>query len=218
MSGSKNEKDDVSDLFIEAIHRGASDIHIEPDENSLNIRLRVDGNFIHYATFEESTKAPIVAKIKILGGLKIDEHRLPQDGKANFLDPESKKDVDLRISIIPTIYGEKVVIRLLKKENEWIDLRTIGVLPMNMVKIKERLKNNYGLILVVGPTGSGKSTTLHAMLSTFDPSAQNISTLEDPVEYRIRGVNHTQINSKINFNFADGLRSLLRQDPDIIMV
>lgn len=131
-------------------------------------------------------KAPIVAKIKILGGLKIDEHRLPQDGKANFFDMSIKKDVDLRISILPTIYGEKVVIRLLKKENEWIDLRSIGVLPMNMVKIKERLKDNYGLILVVGPTGSGKSTTLHAMLSIFDPSEQNISTLEDPVEYRIK--------------------------------
>jgi type II secretory ATPase GspE/PulE/Tfp pilus assembly ATPase PilB-like protein len=111
-----------------------------------------------------------------------------------------------------------VAIRLLKKENEWIDLRSIGVLPMNMVRIKKRLQDNYGLILVVGPTGSGKSTTLHAMLSTFDPTEQNISTLEDPVEYRIKGVNHTQINPKINFNFADGLRSLLRQDPDIIMV
>lgn len=216
MSG--NGKDDISDLFLEAIRRWASDIHIEPDEESLNIRLRIDGNFIHYTTFPEALKTLIVAKIKILGGLKIDEHRLPQDGKANFFDPESKKDVDLRISIIPTIYGEKVVIRLLKKENEWIDLRSIGVLPMNMVRIKKRLQDNYGLVLVVGPTGSGKSTTLHAMLSTFDPTGQNISTLEDPVEYRIKWVNHTQINPKINFNFADGLRSLLRQDPDIIMV
>jgi type IV pilus assembly protein PilB len=119
---------------------------------------------------------------------------------------------------MPNIYGEKVVIRILKKESSLLDLRSIGILPMNMVKIRKHLENSNGLILVVGPTGSGKSTTLYSMLSTFNPEENNISTLEDPVEYRMPGVNHSQINPGIGFDFADGLRSLLRQDPDIIMV
>ena len=197
---------------------GASDIHIEPGESTVKIRLRVDGRFMEYKTLAESEKSSLIARIKILSSLKIDEQRLPQDGKASYRDPISGKDVDLRVSIIPTIYGEKVVIRLLRKESSLLDLRSIGVLPMNMVKIKKHLENQFGLVLIVGPTGSGKSTTLYSMLSTFDPEDKNISTLEDPVEYRIPGVNHTQINPQIGFNFADGLRSLLRQDPDIIMV
>lgn len=208
----------IDDIFAKALSLSASDIHIEPEEEGLLIRVRVDGRFVEYGRFAGSEKAPLIAKIKILSSLKIDEQRLPQDGKANYYDATTDKNVDLRVSIIPTIYGEKVVIRLLRKENELIDLRSIGILPMNMVKIKKHLENQFGLILIVGPTGSGKSTTLYSMLSRFDPEEKNISTLEDPVEYRIRGVNHTQINPQIGFNFADGLRSLLRQDPDIIMV
>ncbi|MCK9273129.1 GspE/PulE family protein [Candidatus Gracilibacteria bacterium] len=213
------EKDfDVEEIFQDALSRGASDIHIEPDETNLNIRFRVDGTLVNYKTLDESYKSSLIARIKVLGGLKIDERRLPQDGKASFNEKKTNTSIDLRINVIPTIYGEKIAIRLLKKENEWVDLRTIGILPMNMVRIKKHLADNFGLCLVVGPTGSGKSTTLYAMLSTFDTVDKNISTLEDPVEYRIKGVNHTQINPAINFNFADGLRSLLRQDPDIIMV
>lgn len=174
-------------LFAKALSLGASDIHIEPEENGLVIRIRVDGRFNLYGSFSAPyEKAPLIAKIKILSGLKIDEQRLPQDGKAAYHDIESGKDVDLRVSVIPTIYGEKVVIRLLRKESELMDLRSIGVLPMNMVKIKKHLENQFGLILIVGPTGSGKSTTLYSMLSRFDPEEQNISTLEDPVEYRIK--------------------------------
>lgn len=184
----------------------------------MRVRFRIDGHFAEHATAEEDQKSAIVARIKILAGLKIDETRLPQDGKAAFKDAETGKEVDMRVSVIPTIYGEKIVVRLLKKEAEHLDLRSIGMLPMNMVKVKRYLQSSYGLILVVGPTGSGKSTTLYSMLSSFDTEDRNISTLEDPVEYRIPGVNHTQINPQIGFSFADGLRSLLRQDPDIVMV
>jgi type II secretory ATPase GspE/PulE/Tfp pilus assembly ATPase PilB-like protein len=195
-----------------------SDIHFEPKENGMRVRVRVDGHFIDVEAAAESQKAPILARIKILANLKIDEQRLPQDGKASFRDSETGKDVDLRVSVIPTIYGEKAVVRILKKGSGLLDLRSIGMLPMNMVKVKKYLEANYGLILVVGPTGSGKSSTLYSMLSSFDSEDRNISTLEDPVEYRIAGVNHTQINPQIGFSFADGLRSLLRQDPDVIMV
>ncbi len=209
---------ELNDIFGKALSLSASDIHIEPEEQWLLIRIRVDGRFVEYGRFSGHEKAPLIAKIKILAGLKIDEQRLPQDGKASYREISSNQNVDLRVSIIPTIYGEKVVIRLLRKESELMDLRSIGVLPMNMMKIKKHLENQYGLMLIVGPTGSGKSTTLYSMLSRFDPEEKNISTLEDPVEYRIKWVNHTQINPQIGFNFADGLRSLLRQDPDIIMV
>ena len=176
----------IDDIFAKALSLGASDIHIEPEEEGLLIRVRVDGRFVEYGRFSSSERAPLIAKIKILSSLKIDEQRLPQDGKASYHDILTDKNVDLRVSIIPTIYGEKVVIRLLRKENELIDLRSIGILPMNMVKIKKHLENQFGLILIVGPTGSGKSTTLYSMLSRFDPEEKNISTLEDPVEYRIK--------------------------------
>lgn len=209
---------DINSLFESAVKSWASDIHIEPDEDELKIRFRVDGKLSNYKTLPISNSAPILARIKVLGGLKIDEKRLPQDWKTNYKDPISGQDIDLRINIIPTIYWEKAAIRLLKKENEWVDLRTIGILPMNMVKIKKHLSDTFWLCMVVGPTWSGKSTTLYAILSTFDANDKNISTLEDPVEYRIKWVNHTQINPAIGFNFADWLRSLLRQDPDIMMV
>lgn len=209
---------DIDALFAFAIKSWASDIHIEPDESILKIRLRIDGKLSSYKNLPMSAAMPIIARLKVLWNLKIDEKRLPQDWKATYKDPISKQDVDLRINVIPTIYWEKAAIRLLKKENEWVDLRTIWILPMNMVKIKKHLDDTFGLSMVVWPTWSGKSTTLYAMLSTFDPEENNISTLEDPVEYRIKWVNHTQINPAIWFNFADWLRSLLRQDPDIIMV
>jgi len=209
---------DIDALFAFAIKSWASDIHIEPDESILKIRLRIDGKLSSYKNLPMSAAMPIIARLKVLWNLKIDEKRLPQDWKATYKDPISKQDVDLRINIIPTIYWEKAAIRLLKKENEWVDLRTIWILPMNMVKIKKHLDDTFGLSMIVWPTWSGKSTTLYAMLSTFDPEENNISTLEDPVEYRIKWVNHTQINPAIWFNFADWLRSLLRQDPDIIMV
>jgi type IV pilus assembly protein PilB len=207
----------VEKIFQKAIDLGGSDIHIEPNDINVTVRIRVDGHFITADLISLFQKSTIVARIKIMASLKIDEQRLPQDGKAIYKD-NNGHEIDLRVSIMPNIYGEKVVIRILKKESSLLDLRMVGILPMNMVKIRKHLENNNGLILVVGPTGSGKSTTLYSMLSTYSPEENNISTLEDPVEYRMPGVNHSQINPAIGFDFADGLRSLLRQDPDIIMV
>lgn len=211
------EHDLVESIFQKAIEMGGSDIHIEPNDTDIVVRIRVDGHFITTDRLPLVHKSVIAARIKIMASLKIDEQRLPQDGKAIYHDA-SGNEVDLRVSIMPNIYGEKVVLRILKKEASLIDLRSIGILPINMVKIQRHLENSNGLILVVGPTGSGKSTTLYSMLSTFNPEENNISTLEDPVEYRMPGVNHSQINPQISFDFSDGLRSLLRQDPDIIMV
>lgn len=207
----------VNDIFLEAMRKWASDIHIEPRDKNMIIRLRIDGNFINYKKIELSDKDAIIARIKILSYLRIDEHRLPQDGKINF-KLFWGKTVDMRVSVIPTIYWEKCVIRILKKDSRPPELKDLGIMPYNMVKIKKHLQDSYGMILAVWPTGSGKSTSLFSVLSQFDPEEQNISTLEDPVEYRIPGVNHTQINPAIKFTFASGLRSLLRQDPDIIMV
>ncbi|NVP17628.1 type II/IV secretion system protein [Candidatus Gracilibacteria bacterium] len=207
----------VNDMFLNAIKLRASDVHIEPNDYNLTIRFRIDGKFINYKDLDIKNKDSVIARIKIMSYLRIDEHRLPQDGKIAY-KLFGGKQLDMRVSIIPTIYGEKCVIRILKKDSTPPELKDLGIMPYNMVKIKKHLADNYGMILAVGPTGSGKSTTLFSLLSQFNPKEKNISTLEDPVEYRIPGVNHTQINQSIDFTFARGLRSLLRQDPDIIMV
>lgn len=144
-----NKMIDTDKIFSDALSRGASDIHIEPGESDVKIRMRVDGRFVEYETLGDHEKAPLIARIKILSGLKIDEQRLPQDGKANYNDISTQRNIDLRVSIIPTIYGEKVVIRVLRKESEHMDLRSIGVLPMNMMKLKKHLANQFGLILIV---------------------------------------------------------------------
>lgn len=208
---------EVGDILLNAMQKRASDIHIEPKEHDVRIRFRVDGNFISYKTLDTQYKDSMIARIKIMAYLRIDEHRLPQDGKISY-KLFGNKSVDMRVSIIPTIYWEKCVIRILKKDDTPPSLQNLGILPYNMVKIKKHLADSYGMVLAVGPTGSGKSTTLFSLLSRFNSEDQNISTLEDPVEYRIPGVNHTQINPAIGFSFAKWLRSLLRQDPDIIMV
>ena len=207
----------VNDLFLNALKYEASDIHIEPRTKHVQIRLRVDGNFIKYKDIDLISRDALIARIKIMSYLRIDEHRLPQDGKINY-KLFWGKTVDMRVSIMPTIYWEKIVIRILKKDEKPPELRALGILPYNMVKLKKHLKDPYGMILAVWPTGSGKSTTLFGLLSKFDAEEKNISTLEDPVEYRIPWVNHTQINPAIDFSFAKWLRSLLRQDPDILMV
>lgn len=207
----------INDLFLNALKKWASDIHLEPTQADIRIRFRVDGVFVNYKNLELKKLDSLIARIKIMAYLRLDEHRLPQDWKINF-NLFGWKSVDLRISIIPTIYWEKVVIRLLKKENKPPELKDLWILPYNMVKIKKHLANSHWMILAVWPTWSWKSTTLFSILSQFDAEQNNISTLEDPVEYRIPWVNHTQINPSIWFNFSDWLRSLLRQDPDIIMV
>ena len=216
----KDEKEVIlilNDIFLKALTLKASDIHFEPAEKKFKIRYRVDWAFIKWKDFGLNLKDSIVARLKIMSSLRIDEHRLPQDWKITY-KLFAWKSIDMRVSVIPTIYWEKVVIRLLKKDEKPPELRELWIMPYNMVKIKKHLKDPYGMILAVWPTGSGKSTTLFSLLSQFDAEEKNISTLEDPVEYRINWVNHTQINPSIDFNFAKGLRSLLRQDPDIIMV
>lgn len=207
----------VNDIFLNAIWKRSSDIHIEPNDKEVLIRFRIDWSFVKYKSFDLNKRDSIFARIKILSFLKIDEHRLPQDWKISY-KLFAWKTVDMRVSVIPTIYWEKCVIRLLKKDSEAPKMVELWILPYNMVKIEKHLKDNYWMILAVWPTWSWKSTTLFWLLSQFDPEQNNISTLEDPVEYRIKWVNHTQINPDIDFTFARGLRSLLRQDPDIIMV
>lgn len=207
----------VNDLFLSAIQKSASDIHIEPSDKEVRIRLRIDGNFINYKSLDLKKASSLIARIKIMAYLRIDEQRLPQDGKINF-NLFWGKSIDLRISVLPNIYGEKIVVRILKKEEKPGELKNLWILPYNMVKIKKHLADTHGMILAVWPTWSWKSTTLFSLLTQFDAEKNNISTLEDPVEYRIPWVNHTQINPAIWFGFAEGLRSLLRQDPDIIMV
>lgn len=206
----------VDGIFSEAIKKHASDIHFKPLEDKLMVYFRIDGQMIFYKEFEKIFHHPIVARIKIISGLKIDEHRLPQDGKSSFSMED--KEVDLRVSVLPTNFGEKVVIRLLEKTPTLVKLQDLGMLPNVLLKVEEKLKSNYGMILAVGPTGSGKTTSLFSMISTFDATAYNISTLEDPIEYKIPNVTQTQINPEIEFDFPDGLRTLVRQDPDIIMV
>ncbi len=206
----------VDEIFTEALKKHASDIHFKPSEEKLMVYYRIDGQMILHKEFEKIFHHPIVARIKIISGLKIDEHRLPQDGKSSFV--YEKMEVDLRVSVLPTNFGEKVVIRLLEKNPKLVELRDLGMLPNVLLKVEKYLKSNYGMILAVGPTGSGKSTSLFSMISTFDATAFNISTLEDPIEYRIPDVTQTQINTEIDFDFPDGLRTIVRQDPDIIMV
>lgn len=206
----------VDDIFTEAIKKHASDIHFKPLDGKLAVYFRVDGQMLLYKEFNKIYHHPIVARIKIISGLKIDEHRLPQDGKSSFALED--KEVDLRVSILPTNSGEKVVIRLLEKTQKLVQLRDLGMLPNIQLKVEKYLQSTFGMILAVGPTGSGKSTSLFSMISSFDATEQNICTLEDPIEYRMNNVTQTQINTDIGFDFSDGLRTLVRQDPDIIMV
>ncbi len=207
----------LNDIFLKSIKLKASDIHFEPEERHFRIRYRVDWAFINSERIDIEIKDSIIARLKIMASLRIDEHRLPQDWKITYRLFWTKS-IDMRVSIIPTIYWEKVVIRLLKKDEKPPQLKDLWIMPYNMVKIKKHLSDPYWMILAVWPTGSGKSTTLFSLLSQFNAEEKNISTLEDPVEYRIKWVNHTQINPAIDFNFSLWLRSLLRQDPDIIMV
>jgi len=207
----------LNDIFVEALKLHASDVHFKPTEKDFRVYFRVDGTMIEYRVFEQIYHNPLVARIKILSSLHTDEHRLPQDGKASFESADGN-EVDLRVSVLPTQFGEKVVIRLLEKNPKMVELRDLGMLPNILMKVERHLAATYGMILAVGPTGSGKSTSLFSMISTFNPAAHNISTLEDPIEYKIPGVTQTQINTEIHFDFSDGLRTLVRQDPDIIMV
>jgi len=207
----------IVDTFLKhAILQGASDIHIEPEEKAVVVRYRVDGVLHDAMTLPKAILPGIVARIKILSNLKIDEHRLPQDGR--FKIESSDYKVAFRVSIIPVFDGEKIVMRLLDESSNSLTLKQIGFRKRDLRVVDSETKKPDGMILVVGPTGSGKTTTLYTISAILNTPDVNISTLEDPVEYRMPRVNQSQINSKINFTFASGLRALLRQDPDIIMV
>ena len=206
----------VDTLLKHAILEGASDIHIEPEEKDVVTRYRIDGVLHDAMTLPRAVLPGIVARIKVLANLKIDEHRLPQDGR--FKVESSDYKVAFRVSIIPVFDGEKIVMRLLNESGEVLSLEQMGFRKRDYEVVKEEVAKPNGMILVVGPTGSGKTTTLYTILGMLNEPGVNISTLEDPIEYRMPRVNQSQINAKINFTFASGLRSLLRQDPDIIMV
>ena len=206
----------VDTLLRHAIVQGASDIHIEPMETEVLVRYRIDGILHDAMTLPKNAAAGIVARIKVLANLKLDEKRLPQDGRFKM---ETEADrVSFRISILPTFFGEKTVMRLLRETGEGFTLDVLGLHGENMERIHHALKQTTGIILISGPTGSGKTTTLYTMLDILNQPDVNISTIEDPIEYQMKRVNQTQVNPQIGFTFANGLRSLVRQDPDIIMV
>ncbi|MBI4088889.1 type II/IV secretion system protein [Candidatus Kaiserbacteria bacterium] len=206
----------VDTLLRHAIVQGASDIHIEPMENEVLVRYRIDGILHDAMTLPKAAAAGIVARIKVLSNLKLDEKRLPQDGRFKM---ETETDrVSFRVSILPTFFGEKTVMRLLRETGEGFTLEVLGLHGENMERIHHALKQTTGIILISGPTGSGKTTTLYTMLDILNQPDVNISTIEDPIEYQMKRVNQTQVNPQIGFTFANGLRSLVRQDPDIIMV
>ncbi len=206
----------VDNLLSYAVSSRASDIHIEVLEDFILIRYRIDGILNEIMRLPKAIQAAVVARFKILAGLKIDEHYKPQDGRFRY--QIVNQNVDVRVSILPTFYGEKVEMRLLEASQKPLSLEEVGMLPAMAVQVAENLKKSYGMIIVCGPTGSGKTTTLYAIMNILNKPTVNISTVEDPIEYNMPYINQTQINSQMGISFADGLRALLRQDPNIIMV
>jgi type IV pilus assembly protein PilB len=206
----------LSTILEYAVKARASDIHIEPLEKALKIRCRVDGVLREVMQLPKSIEPALVSRIKILSNLKIDEHRIPQDGQ--FTVKVGNKEVDLRIAISPVVWGEQVVIRLLDKTGNSFDLEQMGYAGRALRTIRKGVKRPNGMILTSGPTGSGKSTSLYALIKEIKDDTVNIVTLEDPVEYKMDGVNQIQVNAEVGLTFASGLRSILRQDPDVVMV
>lgn len=206
----------LSTILEYAAKNRASDIHIEPLEKELKIRCRIDGVLREIMKLPKTTEPPLVSRIKILSNLKIDEHRIPQDGQ--FTVMVDKKPIDLRIAISPVVWGEQVVIRLLDKSGTSLKLEDMGYSGRALRTIREGIKNPNGMILTSGPTGSGKSTSLYALIQEIKSDEINIVTLEDPVEYKMDGINQIQVNAEVGLTFASGLRSILRQDPDVVMV
>lgn len=206
----------VSQILDFAIKSRASDIHIEPQEKSTRVRYRIDGILQEKLTIPHELHDSLISRIKILSGMKIDEKRIPQDGRFNFKG--SEEEVDLRISSLPTTWGEKIVMRLLKKSGGVPDLPELGLRGRGLKNLQDAILRPHGIILICGPTGSGKTTTLYSVISKLNTPKVNIVTLEDPIEYKIPGVNQVQINPAVGLTFASGLRSFLRQDPNIILV
>lgn len=206
----------VNSVLFQAVRQRASDIHFESFERGLVVRYRIDGVLYPVLTPPKHLQASIIARLKIMAGLNIAEKRLPQDGR--FAIRTAGKDVDLRVSVLPTSHGERVVLRLLEKENRLLNLSEMGFSKERLAVIHQLIQLAHGIILVTGPTGSGKTTTLYAALTHINSPDKNIITVEDPVEYQLLGVGQMQVNPKINLTFAAGLRSILRQDPDVIMI
>ncbi len=206
----------VNQLIIKGIKDNATDIHLEPEENIFRVRYRVDGIMTLGPSLPKSLQSAVIARIKIISGANIAETRIPQDGRIRFI--YGKREIDIRVSFFPIINGENVVLRLLDKSKLVIGLDKLGMSKEHIATFKNAIEKPYGMILVSGPTGSGKTTTLYSALSYLNSIEKNIVTLEDPVEYEFPIIRQSQVNPKINFTFAEGLRSILRQDPDIILV
>jgi len=206
----------VNLILLEAIKEGSTDIHIEPGRDDVNVRIRIDGVLVKIMSPPANSLNGIVARTKILSKLNIAEHRLPQDGRMKL--KTSERDIDVRVSILPTVHGEKIVLRLLGIGNKTLTLQNLGF-PNNKLKIFRKWINQpYGMVIISGPTGSGKSTTLYASLMEIMSEEINITTVEDPVEYQIPGINQVQMHDKIGLNFSASLRSILRQDPDVLLI
>jgi general secretion pathway protein E len=206
----------INGVISQAIKNRASDIHFEPYEDKIIIRFRVDGILREVLSQDSKISSVLISRIKIISGLDISERRLPQDGRVSL--SLGDKNVDVRVSTLPSSYGERVVLRLLDKQSAQINIDDLGLPNKILANYKSSLKNPEGIILFTGPTGSGKTTTLYAGLRYLSDSSQNILTVEDPVEYTLEGIGQTQVNSKTGYTFAQGLRAILRQDPDVVMV
>jgi len=206
----------VNSLFYQAVKKKASDIHIELHEYKGEIRYRIDGVLLKHIELDKKIISLVISRIKVISNLDISEKRIPQDGRTTI--KISGKTLDIRVSVLPTFYGERVVMRLLMNSVDIPTLNQLGISKNITSQLQKLTQNSYGMILVTGPTGSGKSTTLHSLLQTIEDSSKNIITVEDPVEYKSDNINQIQVNEKVGLTFASGLRSILRQDPDIIMV
>lgn len=206
----------VNSIISQAIKSRSSDIHFEPFQDEIRVRFRIDGDLQEIMKLPKKSLSAIVTRIKIMGKMDIAEKRLPQDGRVESIFDD--REVDMRISTLPTAYGEKVVVRLLDRSNFLYSKKELGFTTEDLLTVEQILKQPYGIILVTGPTGSGKTTTLYTMLRELNSMEKNIITVEDPVEYKLEGINQVQVNNKAGLTFANGLRSILRQDPDIIMV
>ena len=206
----------VNSIIERGVTEGASDIHIEPRDGGLTIRMRIDGVLHQILEIPQSLQNAVISRVKIMANMDIAEKRIPQDGRSNVLI--KGRDVDMRISALPTKYGEKIVIRFLEKSEALLSTDGIGLKGKHLEDFNNLLGNSNGVILITGPTGSGKSTTMYTMISKLNKEDVNIITLEDPIEYDVDGVNQVQVNEKVGLTFAEGLRSILRQDPDIVSV
>ena len=206
----------INALLTEAVKEGASDIHIEPFENRLAVRFRVDGVLKEVLAPAKALASPVVSRIKVMARLDIAEKRLPQDGRISL--KVAGRPVDVRVSTLPSGHGERVVLRLLDKQAGRLDLSQLGMSEQTRKQLAGVVQRPHGIFLVTGPTGSGKTTTLYAALSTLNDRSRNIMTVEDPIEYYLDGIGQTQVNTKVDLSFARGLRAILRQDPDVVMV